>query len=127
MAVAATASASVFADGKVKLHRRTDGRNGELYRSRQLPGNGEGRRQQSRQVKKPAKYTASGPPVAVRWRVSGSLCPLRQFAREKIADDGCDLGPMAFERKMPGLEEVNLGVWIIPLEGQRPGRQEERI
>jgi len=43
MAVAATASVSVFADGKVKLHRRTDGRNGEQYRSRQLPGNGEGR------------------------------------------------------------------------------------
>ena len=70
---------------------------------------------------------AAGCRWAARWRVSGSLCPLRQFAREKIADDGCDLGRMAFEREMPGFEEVDLGVWIIPLEGLRPGRQEERI
>jgi len=57
----------------------------------------------------------SGPPVAARWRVSGSPCPLRQFAREKITDNGCDLGRMAFEREMSGFEKVNLGVWIVPL------------
>ena len=58
---------------------------------------------------------AAGRRWAARWRVSGSLCPLRQFAREKIADDGCDLGRMAFEREMSGFEKVNLGVWIVPL------------
>ena len=31
----------IFADGKVQLHRRANGRNGELYRPRQLPRNGE--------------------------------------------------------------------------------------
>ena len=54
--------------------------------------------------------------------VSGCLHALRQFAGEKIADDGCDLGRMTFERKMAGLEQVNLGVWIIAFEGLRARR-----
>jgi hypothetical protein len=33
----------IFAIGKDQLHRRANGRNGKLYRSHQLPGNGERR------------------------------------------------------------------------------------
>ena len=49
----------IFADGKVQLHRRANGRNGELHRSRQLPGNGERRSTvKSRQVSKSARFAA---------------------------------------------------------------------
>src|SRR5437764_3629923 len=58
---------------------------------------------------------------------SSSLCPLRRFACEKIADDGCDLWCVTFEREMAGLEQMNFGVRIVALERLRAGRQKERI
>ena len=51
----------------------------------------------------------------------------RQLALEEVADDRRDLGSLAFEREMTGLEQVDLGVRMVALERLRAGRQEERI
>src|SRR5690242_19134738 len=58
---------------------------------------------------------------------SGGLRPLRQFASEKVADDRGDLGRMAFQREVAGLEQVNLGIRIVALVGVRAGGQEKWI
>ena len=50
-----------------------------------------------------------------RWKVG----------REKADDQLGNHRPILFERKVPGLQQMNLAVWHIVLEGLCPGRSKE--
>jgi hypothetical protein len=49
-----------------------------------------------------------------------------QLARQEVADDGRDLGPLAFQREMTGIEQMDFRVRVVTFEGLGAGRQEKR-
>src|SRR5690242_15526000 len=65
-------------------------------------------------------------PIPIPCADGASLASV-QLARQEVADDGGDLGSLAFEREMPGIEQVDFGLGIVTPEGLGAGGQEERI
>src|SRR6516165_7903881 len=47
---------------------------------------------------------------------SCSLDVFRQFAGEEVADDHSDLWSLAFQREMTRIEQMDLGIRIVPRE-----------
>jgi len=46
---------------------------------------------------------------------------------EELGDRGCDLLGVSLQGEVTGVDETNVGVGDVALEGFGPGRQEERI
>src|SRR4029077_14212181 len=59
-------------------------------------------------------------------RLSGADL-FEQLACQEVADDRRDLGSLALEGEVAGIEQVDLGVRIVAFEGLGPGGQEERV
>src|SRR5260370_33856911 len=51
----------------------------------------------------------------------------RQLAGQEVADDAGDLGALAFQREMAGVEQVDFGLRVVAFEGLGACGQEERI
>ena len=76
-----------------------------------------------------------GPTTSIRGLFSGlRFVPLLsgrrlliQLAAEKVADCRADLGDVGLEREVAGVEEPDLRVRDVALEGLGAGRQEERV
>ena len=52
---------------------------------------------------------------------------IHQLTAEEFANRACNLASMRLERKMAGVEKVNLGIGIITRKRLRAGGQEERV